>query len=426
MNNRAQILVAVIFGLLLGAIVLGQGDLAWMALPFLVYLAWGILKAPTTGNIQLLATRSVEAIHKGGKTLVNVSTTVSNHGVELEYLSLFDEPQFGVQLVDGQFRQSSVLGPDETVQLNYTFQTERGSFSWDTIQAIASDPLGLIDVQRALPAAATLQAPPEVRKIRPFPLRTQRTLPSAGSIPARRGGSGTDFWGIREYHPGDPLQRLNWRLIARHPRHFFTKEFEQEALADIGLVLDARGKTNVQRDDDSLFEHSARATASLAEMFLRQGNRVSLLIWGEPVVSVFPGYGKGQLNRILNSLAQVTPNSDNSLNELHFVPTQMFSSQSLILVISPLASNDWRLFPRLRAFGYQVLLISPDPLNYVRSRLSTDQNGRLASRLTRLERQLEIAKIRRLWVPVIDWSVSQPLSPLVRQALTQTHIQITQ
>jgi uncharacterized protein (DUF58 family) len=172
-----------------------------------------------------------------------------------------------------------------------------------------------------------------------------------------------------------------------------------------------------------LFEHSARAAASLAEVFLRQGNRVGLLIWGDPKASLFPGYGKVQLNLILRALAQVTPDSDDSFNNLHSAPVRMFSSRSLILVISPLAANDWQAFPRLRAYGYQVLLISPDPLDYTRPSLPVDRAGRLASRLARLERQQEIYKIRQLWIPVIDWSVSQPLSPLVRQALIQAHIQ---
>jgi len=53
-----------------------------------------------------------------------------------------------------------------------------------------------------------------------------------------------------------------------------------------------------------------------------------------------------------------------------------------------------------------------------------DDAGRMACRLTRLERQLEIARIRQLWIPVIDWSVNQPLSPLVRQVLSKAHVEI--
>ena len=52
------------------------------------------------------------------------------------------------------------------------------------------------------------------------------------------------------------LRRLDWRLTARHPRQFFTKEFEQESIADVGLIVDARGS------NDSL--SSTRSNASPA------------------------------------------------------------------------------------------------------------------------------------------------------------------
>jgi uncharacterized protein (DUF58 family) len=424
MRSKALTLVLIIFGLLLSALLSHQGDLAWMALPFLAYLGLGILKAPEAGKIRLHAVRVVETHREQGKASVVVNVTVTNQGVTLDRLCLSDSLQPGMRVVEGTLRQPALLEPGEATTFQYTFQAERGNFKWETLSVEVADPLGAIETALEVPAAEAVQVPPELKRIRPFPLRTHRTLPSAGSIAARRGGSGTNFWGIREYHPGDPLRRLDWRLTARHPRQFFTKEFEQEALADIGLIVDARGRTNVRRDDDCLFEHSARAAASLAESFLRQGNRVSLLIWGEPMISVFPGYGKVQLNRILRALAQTSTVSDGSLDDLQFVPTQMFSSHSLIVVLSPLAPNDWHLFPRLRGYGYQVLLICPDPFDYAQAGLPTDQITRMASRFARLERQLEISRVTRLWIPVVDWRVSQPLSPLVRQALRQAHIQL--
>jgi hypothetical protein len=68
-------------------------------------------------------------------------------------------------------------------------------------------------------------------------------------------------------------------------------------------------------------------------------------------------------------------------------------------------------------------LISPDPFDYARHILPADPVTRLASRLARVERYLEIRKITQLWIPVIDWQVSQPLAPLVRDVLTHIHIQ---
>ena len=421
--TKALILLLIVFSLLLTALVTYNADLIWMALLCFVYLGTGLLQSPSAREIRLSATRSVEKDTTNALATIEVSVVITNQGTALVRLCLSDPLQSGMSIKNGQNKQSAILQAGENAVFKYTFQSERGSFAWETIRAKISDPFGLIETELDLPAEAKIQVRPEFNKFRPFPLRPQRTLHSAGSIPARLGGSGTDFWGVREYHPGDPLRRLDWRLTARHPHKFFTKEFEQEEIADIGLILDARQKTNLRIGADSLFEHAARATASLAEVFLRQGNRVSLLVYQRHVASVFPGYGKLQLNRVLHTLARITPESDDSLNSLQFLPIRMFSSHSLIVIISPLMSGDWRFFRRLRAYGYQVLLISPDPLDYARHILPTDLDSRLATRLTRLERQIEINQITQLWIPVIDWQVSQPLAPLVRNALRHTRIQ---
>jgi uncharacterized protein (DUF58 family) len=432
--HRTLILLFIVFSLLLTALVTYNADLIWLALLCSVYLGTGFLQSPATREIRLSATRSVEKDMTSALAAVEVSVVLTNQGTAFVRLCLSDPLQPGMSIKNDQNQQhlhrtadalqvSAILQSGEDAVFKYTFQSERGSFAWKTIRVKISDSFGLIETELDLPAAAKIQVRPEFNKFRPFSLRPQRTLHSAGSIPARLGGSGTDFWGVREYHPGDPLRRLDWRLTARHPHQFFTKEFEQEEIADIGLILDARQKTNLHIGEDSLFEHAARATASLAEVFLRQGNRVSLLVYQRPIASVFPGYGKLQLNRVLHTLAQITPESDSSFDSLQFLPIQMFSSHSLIVTISPLMSGDWRFFRRLRAYGYQVLLISPDPLDYAQPILPTDLDSRLAARLTRLERQIEINQITQLWIPVIDWQVSQPLAPLVRNALRRARIQ---
>jgi uncharacterized protein (DUF58 family) len=423
MNSKTFTLTLIILGLLFTALITRNGDLAWMVLPFLVYLGIGILQMPSVTKMHLEAVRSVEKEWDNGHPSVEVHVDVSNRGTETVQLNLYDKLQPGMRLSDGQMWRATALRAGEMTTLEYTFRSERGSFAWETVAAAVSDPLGLIKSHLDLPAEARVQVQPELNKFRPLPLHAQRTLHSAGSIPARLGGSGIDFWGVREYHPGDPLRRLDWRLTARHPRQFFTKEFEQEEIADIGLILDARRKIDLMAGQDNLFEHSVRATTSLAEGFLRQGNRVSLLVHGKTTANVYPGYGKVQLNRILSTLAQTIVEEETNFNGLQFISTHMFTSHSLIIVISPLARDDWMLFSRLRAYNYQVLLISPDPIDFVRRTLPTDANTRLATRLTWIERQQDIARITQLWIPVIDWQVDQPLSPLVRKALYHAHIQ---
>ncbi len=423
MNSKSLTVIVILSILLLASLVARNADLTWMALPFLAYLGIGIAQSTSASKVSLEARRVVEPNPAGELPTFEVSLTVTNRSQSIGLLYLSDLPQPGMVITGGSPKQYLALRTGESASMNYVFQATRGHFDWETVQAVVSDPLGLVGTTLELPAGAELQVQPDLVRYRPIPLQPQRTLHSAGSIPARLAGSGTDFWGVREYHPGDSLRRLDWRLTARHPRQFFTKEFEQEEIADIGLILDARQKTDLRIGEDSLFEHSARATASLAEVFLRQGNRVSLLIFGDPRISIFPGYGKVQLNKILRALTQVTTASEGSFEGLQNMPVQMFSSHSLILVLSPLAASDWLLFPRLRAHGYQVLLISPDPLDFSQRMLAKDKISVISSRLAGIERRLEINKITQLWIPVIDWKVSQPLAPLVRNAMSRPHIQ---
>jgi uncharacterized protein (DUF58 family) len=419
MNKRALPLILIAFGLFLAGLLARRADPIWMALPFLAYLGLGILQSPTAGKIRFHATRSVDKFGGGGI----VRLTVRNQGAGTVQLRLTDPLQPGMRLSEGQTQTSAVLRVGEEARLEYAFLSGRGSYIWETVRAVVSDSFGLVETIVNVPAAARLQIQPELTKFRPFPVRSQRTLHTAGAIPARLGGHGTNFWGVREYHPGDPLRRLDWRRTARHPGQFFSKEFEQEEIADIGLILDARQKTDLRVGEDSLFERSARAAASLAEVFLRQGNRVSLLIFGKEVDCLFPGYGKTQLNRILHALSKAAPEANPGFDSLQFVPLHIFSSHSLIVILSPLAPDDWHLFPRLRAYGYQALLISPDPIEYTRRVLPDDRVAQLAIRLAQVERRLQIGKITQLWIPVVEWRVDQPLAPLVRTAIRNSHIQ---
>ena len=420
MNNKTLIIGLIISSLLIVALLTRNGDIAWMMLPFLVYLGIGILQAPSLEKVRLSAERKLEQTRSNGINSVEVNLSIQNQAVETVHLFVEETVQEGMEITEGELRRWASLRPGESTALNYTFTTARGEFSWQSIRAWVSDPLGLIETEMLLPAKAAIQVRPPIKKFKAIPLRPHNTVHAPGSIPARLGGSGTNFFGVREYHPGDPLRSLDWRLTARHPRQFFTKEFEQEEIAEIGLILDARQRTNVCLGTKSLFEHSVEATASLAEMFLHQGHRVSLLVFGKTRLNAFPGYGKTQFQRILSCLSKAKVEAEDSTSaHLNFLPIRMFPSHALIIVISSLTATDRDLFQRLRAYGYQALLISPDPIDFVYPTLAQDITTRLAIRAVRIERRLQLNNIAQLQIPVIDWQVKQPLFPLVRNALTR-------
>jgi uncharacterized protein (DUF58 family) len=363
----------------------------------------------------------LELTRTNGISSIGVNLAIQNKALETVHLFIQEAIQAGMKITDGELSQWVTLQPEESTELKYSFTAARGSFSWKSIRVIVSDPLGLIGTEMWLPDNSSIQVRPQIKKFKTISVRLRNTVHSPGSIPARLAGSGTDFFGVREYHPGDPLRILDWRLTARHPHKFFTREFEQEEIVEIGLILDARQNTNLRTEDESLFEYSVNATASLAEMFLHQGHRVSLLVFGGKMSNVFPGYGKAQLHRIMSCLSKAKIETENRvLGSLNFLPIRMFPSHAMIIVISSLTSRDKPLFQRLRASGYQVILISPDPIDFAYPTLAQDTANQLAIRAARIERRLRLNDIAQLRIQVIDWQVSRPLFPLVRNALTHS------
>ncbi|WP_081419893.1 DUF58 domain-containing protein [Leptolinea tardivitalis] len=427
MNTKTRIVILILVGLLITALISRNGDAAWMMLPFLAYFGTGILLTPARDKTKLQVTRGLEQNRVDGSPSVETTITIKNLSKDTVHLKMRDEQPGDMIVLDGETTRHATLRPSESTFLHYTFTAPRGDFAWESVHVEVGDPLGLITTEMTIPATGSIQIRPHYRKFKAIPLRPRSTLHAPGSIPARLGGSGTDFYGIREYHPGDPLHSLDWRMTARHPRKFFTKEFEREEIAEIGMILDARPNTELRIGDDSLFEHSVGAAASLAEMFLHQGHRVSLLVFGKRMSIAFPGYGKTQLNRIMNCLAKArVEGEERSSAHIDFLPIRMFPSKSMIIVFSPLASTDRSLYQRLKASGYQALLVSPNPIDFARPILGKDEYTRMAVRTALVERRLQLDSIAQLQVPVIDWKVNQSLYPLLRNAMTHSRLERVQ
>lgn len=417
MNKRFLFLTLLTYALFLAAALAQNGAMAVMAIPFLVYLMIGALRSP--GEVRLSAQRSLSKFSAAPGEAVEVRITVENQGKELVNLRLADGWLPAMQLEEGEHVRRLALPAGARTELAYAFNASRGCYRWEGVQALASDPFGLLEVSVEAPASGEVLVFPASQRLRHIALRPRHTLHSAGPIPARRGGSGTDFWGVRQYRPGDPLRWLAWRRTARQPHLLFTKEFEQEEIADIALILDARSITVHTNGDLSLFEHAVSACASLTELFIREGNRVGLMIYGDRLPYLSPGYGKLQHTRILAELARATPGASFTLDSLKNLPVRLFPSRAVLFFISPLGENDAQVLARLRGQGYQIVLVSPDPVRFAARSIQGNSTARLAYRAARLERIALLKQIVRMGVPVVDWQVERPLTNALQAIFQQ-------
>jgi uncharacterized protein (DUF58 family) len=351
--------------------------------------------------------------------VVEVHLEVINEGHALAQVRIEDPVAPALEVQEGETCLLTALPPGGRAELTYSIAARRGAYLLPPVRVTASDPMGLFHWKREVEVHSRLIVYPEVPRIRRVNIRPQGTLTYAGPIPARRGGPGIEFYGVRDYHPGDPLRWVNWRASARHHQSLYTNEFEQERVADVGLILDTRRRSNILVNGDSLLEHGVQATAGLARAFLNDGNRVGLLLYGRVLDWTFPGYGKVQQERILQALARAEPGESMVFDRLENIPVRFFPPRSQLILVSPLFPDDLPMLLRLRARGYALLLISPDPISFEGRRMPQHEASALGQRLAHLERGVLLRSLRQAGIQVLDWPVDRPLDLVLRAALAR-------
>jgi len=418
MTERLRLLLLSFFAILLTGLLLQDGGVLLLAIPFVVYILSAWLQAPPALDLSVERSVNTTSLVAGEDLLVEV--LVRNRGGALPHLSLWTGPALADQGTSPSGLRRLSLQPAGEAQLEFGSRPGRGVHRWGELEVCAADPFGLFEQHLAVPAAGELLVRPAPIELPALPLHPAASLRAAGRIPARAAGSGTDFWGVKAYAPGDPLRRLNWRRAARHPERLFTNEYQREQVADFGLILDARMLTGDEPLEAELFEARVSAAAALAERLLKGGNRVSLLIFGRTLVPVFPGAGRLQHQHIVSTLACAELGGYLSFDRPELFPARLFPSRSQLVVFSDFDVQDSGAYARLRAYSFNVLLISPDPVARSGSDRPSTPLDRLASRAARIERLLQLDRLARTGVEVIDWDCSRPLADSL-QSRTPEH-----
>ena len=415
--SRSLLLSLLAYGLLLAGIVTLHGGFITLALPLVSYLLVGYLQAPE--KVQLEATRHLNLERALPDQDVEVKVTVTNQGPALEEVLLEDRVPPGLKVRLEASRHWVRLARGESYTFAYTVSGPRGGYVFEQLDAQVSDHLAIRTAKVQMKAKGRLFVFPLVTRVRQVAIRPRRTRVYAGTIPARVGGAGTEFFGVREYQPGDPPHSINWRASARYSDTLYANEYQQERVADVGIVLDGRLNTNEFASGHSLFEHSVQAAAALADALLNQGNRVGLLLYSGYLGWTLPGYGKIQRERILYALANARSGDSQVFANFGHVPTQLFPPESQIVFVSPLTDNDLKPLIELRAQGYDVLVISPNPVKFELSYLgNSNPNVDLAGRVLHMERHLLLQRLQRANIQVVDWDVKEPFDQLVKRRLS--------
>jgi uncharacterized protein (DUF58 family) len=415
MKRTLLFFVGLIFGVIIFGLAAFQSSVLILSIPLLVYLFSAIYHRPEENHFSV--NREIFPEHAPQGTTIQVKLAITNHGAAVDELLIKESFPDGIQKIEGKSSMLTWLAPRARVELAYSIQALRGQYDTYAVSVVSSDFSGFFALPKLFQTDPHLVIHPHYPKLERIKVRPPQTRGFAGPIAARQGGIGIDFYGVREYQYGDPQRQINWKISARSEQELFTNVFEQERVADVGLILDARQRLDVSSPSGSLFEHSVKAAAALAENFLSDGNRVSLLVYGNSIESVFPGYGRMHKHRILKTLAKTHPSMNYALESLTYLPTRFFPAKSQIVLISPISPEDIPVIINMRVRGYAVLVISPDPISFAAA-VQHEHNSQ-PYRLAYAERDFMLQQLRRSGMQVINWQVDQPLETVVRDTLAR-------
>ena len=203
------------------------------------------------------------------------------------------------------------VGPGETVIAEaILWPQRRGRLSLPSFRLETSFPFGLIRKSIRFDERDECLVLPRTVRLRPDVLPELSGAGRSGASSSLRVGPGTDFVGIREYVPGDPMRHVAWRRSAALGTLAVT-ERSVDAPPRLHVVLDLRRPTDALRTDPAgraprdLEEDAIVLAASLLAEASRASMETRLSVLGiDAGVSSARG-GVRHLNRQLAALAAI-------------------------------------------------------------------------------------------------------------------------
>ena len=158
--------------------------------------------------------------------------------------------------------------------------------------------------------------------------RSSRATRSRGAR-ARESSSPTSVPG----RAGDPLNRINWRASARRSE-LWVNESHPERNTDVILFVDSFAEARL--GDEGTLDLTVRATATLADAYVRRRDRVGLISFGGILRWLAPGTGIVQLYRIVDALLDTEIVLSYYWKEIDVIPRRTLPPNALVIALSPL------------------------------------------------------------------------------------------
>lgn len=356
----------------------------------------------STPSVDLELDRRLSEERPGRDEDVSVSVAVRNAGAStLPDVRIVDGVPPLLRVTGGTPRHAATLRPGQRIEFSYAVEATGGTHRFEPATVVARDLAGATEVETTVAAETTLRCVEPV----PDPPVRRPAGHRMGRHVADGSGGGIEFHRSREYRRGDPMNRIDWRRLARTGT-VSTVEYRQERAASVLLCLDVRGAAfrAPGEEEPHAVAHGLAAVERLVSAFRETPDRYGVAALGRDPCWIEPGAGGGHADRIRRTLAvhpalsahppdepdRTDAVADRQVADLR----RRLDADTQVVLVSPLTDGFVpEVASTLEAAGHPVTVLSPNVA-------SADTVGQ---RLAGVERRDRIGALRAAGVPVVDW-----------------------
>jgi len=321
-----------------------------------------------------------------------------------------------VEVIEGTNHKVIKMEANEEKELSYKISCPvTGKLEIGPVKIRYRDPLDFFSNEIDPGEPMTLRVLPKTEEMQSVEIHPSYTKHWLGDIKSKSIGIGSEFFSLREYHPGDEMRDINWKATAKHFEPF-TNEYEGEKSGDVILVVDGYKKGMVGTERYNSLRVSVEAAASLASSILSARNRLGLIVSGEYMNWIYPGTGKNHYHKVMANLTQFEKGGSWDLKGVRMLLEDFFPRKSLIIFVSPLTMMEFtETMIDLSRKEYDVMVVSPDPMKIEKKIL--DEPDEVAESFCQIERKNIIDRLWAAGTIVVDWDPDDPLEPALKEVL---------
>lgn len=358
---------------------------------------------------------------------IDVTLTVENDGdATIPDLRFVDGVPTELGVTSGTPRGGAPLRPGGTIERAYTIVGDRGVYEFDPVTVRARSFGGVRQAEATLEAEGDGAFECRI-SVEDVPL-AEDTTAYAGQLATDSGGPGVEFYATREYRPGDPVKRIDWRQYAKNG-DLATVEYREQRAVHVAVVIDSRPPAHIAPSETLPTGATlcAYAATLAVQVLIQEGHHVSVGALGtpDPVTgggppAWVPAEERGSFGAHAAAICNAAATGADSADVTYRLAADggisdgerlrsLLAPNAQVLFCTPAADDAVTEFvERLRADGHGVTILSP--------RTAGESIG---GRVAAMERAGRLEGMRALGATVVDWEREEQLPVALARTLAQ-------